>query len=308
MVVSCRVKGYNSKGGENIKFHNIPKGDVGEAWISFLTKYNPLFKPTKTTKVCELHFDPSLYEITPTSVFKTKKLKENAVPSIYNTDNEIVTLTLSDLDSESSDPCIPETKISNLQEFAEPVERQLNFVESSPDKQNTNLKRKCFMGDFKEPSDINSPNSRLKYWIASQSTVSNQKKRIKYLYKQNLDLKKRIKTLDDLVDHLKNDKKVISDNCFTVLKESLSSSQHEMVMKQLHQISATTVSPELRSFALTLHFYSPTSYNYVRKTFNKCLPHPSTIRKWYSVIDGSPGITAESMNAIKMKVKEMKMY
>lgn len=79
-----------------------------------------------------------------------------------------------------------------------------------------------------------------------------------------------------------------------------------MVMKQLHQISETTVSPELRSFALTLHFYSPTSYNYVRKTFNKCLPHPSTIRKWYSVIDGSPGITAESINAIKMKVKEMK--
>lgn len=74
------------------------------------------------------------------------------------------------------------------------------------------------MGDFKDPSEINSPNSRLKYWIASQSTVSNQKKRIKYLYKQNLDLKKRIKTLDDLVDHLKNDKKVISDNCFTVLK------------------------------------------------------------------------------------------
>lgn len=79
-----------------------------------------------------------------------------------------------------------------------------------------------------------------------------------------------------------------------------------MVMKQLHQISETTVSPELRSFALTLHFYSPTSYNYVRKTFNKCLPHPSTIRKWYSVIDGSPEITAESMNAIKIKVKEMK--
>lgn len=79
-------------------------------------------------------------------------------------------------------------------------------------------KRKCFMGDFKDPSEINSPNSRLKYWIASQSTVSNQKKRIKYLYKQHLDLKKRIKTLDNLVDHLKNDKKVISDNCFTVLK------------------------------------------------------------------------------------------
>lgn len=26
-------------------------------------------------------------------------------------------------------------------------------------------------------------------------------------------------------------------------------------------------SPELRSFALTLNFYSPAAYNYVRKTF-----------------------------------------
>jgi len=75
-----------------------------------------------------------------------------------------------------------------------------------------------------------------------------------------------------------------------------------MVMKQLHQFSGKIVSPELRSFALTINFYSPTAYNYVRKTFNKCLPHASTIRKWYSVIDGSPGITAESLNAIKSKV------
>lgn len=79
-----------------------------------------------------------------------------------------------------------------------------------------------------------------------------------------------------------------------------------MVMKQLHQFSGKTVTPELRSFELTLHLYSLTAYSYVRKTFNKCLPYPSTIRKWYSVIDGSPGITIESINAIKLKVLEMK--
>jgi len=77
-------------------------------------------------------------------------------------------------------------------------------------------------------------------------------------------------------------------------------------MNQLHTFSGNTVTPELRSFALTLHFYSPAAYNYVRKTFKKCLPHPSTIRKWYSTIDGSPGITQESLNAIAIKVTEMK--
>lgn len=77
-------------------------------------------------------------------------------------------------------------------------------------------------------------------------------------------------------------------------------------MNQLNRFSGRTVSPVLRAFALTLHFYSPSAYNYVRKTFNKCLPHPSTIRKWYSVINGSPGITSESLDAIKIKVQEMK--
>lgn len=76
------------------------------------------------------------------------------------------------------------------------------------------------MGDFKDSSEIESPNRRLKYWHASQSMVNNQKKRIKYLHNQNKDLKKKITTLHSLVNHLKEEKKLISDNCFTVLKVS----------------------------------------------------------------------------------------
>lgn len=77
------------------------------------------------------------------------------------------------------------------------------------------------MDDFKSPSDIDSPNSRLKYWIASQSTMGNQRKRIKYLHKQTVDLKKRIITLNNLVTHLKDEKKIITDSCFTVLQVSM---------------------------------------------------------------------------------------
>lgn len=64
--------------------------------------------------------------------------------------------------------------------------------------------------------------------------------------------------------------------------------------------------PKIRSFALTLHFYSPRAYSYVRSVWKKLLPHPSTIRQWYKVIDGAPGFTDESLNAIKLKVEEMK--
>jgi len=76
-------------------------------------------------------------------------------------------------------------------------------------------------------------------------------------------------------------------------------------MKQLKIKSSKQISPELRTFALTLNFYSPSAYNYVRLSFNKVLPHPSTLWKWYSTIDGSPGFTSEALNAIKIKSEEM---
>lgn len=65
-------------------------------------------------------------------------------------------------------------------------------------------------------------------------------------------------------------------------------------------------SPALRSFALTLQFYFPKAYNYVRKTWDKLLPSPSTIRQWYRVIDGSPGFTKEALKAIALRSQDLK--
>lgn len=62
--------------------------------------------------------------------------------------------------------------------------------------------------------------------------------------------------------------------------------------------------PELRAFALTLNFYSSKAYNYVRKSFCNLLPEPSTIRKWYSVLNGRPGFTAEAFEALKCQVEK----
>lgn len=63
-------------------------------------------------------------------------------------------------------------------------------------------------------------------------------------------------------------------------------------------------SPELRAFALTLHFYSPKAYNFVRKTFSTCLPVICTLRSWYQSVDGKPGFTKEALDTIKSKAKE----
>ena len=62
-------------------------------------------------------------------------------------------------------------------------------------------------------------------------------------------------------------------------------------------------SPALKGFALTLNFYSPSAYKFVRKTFDTCLPHPRTLRKWYSTIEVKAGFTEVSFSALKQQVQ-----
>lgn len=61
---------------------------------------------------------------------------------------------------------------------------------------------------------------------------------------------------------------------------------------------------ELKSFALTLVFYSLKAYNYVRKTFQLSLPHPSTLRHWYQGLNCQPGFTHESFAALSLRVEQ----
>lgn len=71
-------------------------------------------------------------------------------------------------------------------------------------------------------------------------------------------------------------------------------------------ISRAKYPPAIRSFAMTLHFYSPKAYRYVRQKFSNALPEPSTLRSRYSTINCEPGFTSESFDALKKKVLEEK--
>ena len=58
---------------------------------------------------------------------------------------------------------------------------------------------------------------------------------------------------------------------------------------------------ELHTFALTLHFYSPRAYEYVRGVYKNKLPAASTIRAWYSHTGCSPGFTESALDVLKLK-------
>lgn len=59
--------------------------------------------------------------------------------------------------------------------------------------------------------------------------------------------------------------------------------------------------PLLRKFALTLHYYSPAAYKYVRDMYGNLLPHTRTLCRWYGTINAEPGFTNKSFEALKKK-------
>lgn len=127
------------------------------------------------------------------------------------------------------------------------------------------------------------------------------RKRVK-LYAQNIRrLKKKVVSLQCVVTKLK-DKQLISDSSADMLASNFSGIPVAVISRMFKQKPTGRLSHEvypaaLRSFALTLHFYS--SKAYVCITFDFCLPRQSVIKSWYGSVDGEPGFTQESFNILK---------
>lgn len=134
-------------------------------------------------------------------------------------------------------------------------------------------------------------------------------KKIKKISDCNRRLKKQIRTLKALLAELQNKNFITAENN-EVLK-SLGVKCSEIIRRQMSKGKSGTIvrkkySPQLRAFALTLNFYSTKAYNYVRKTFNTCLPSIKTLGKWYRSVDGHPGFTKEAFEALKFKASQAK--
>ena len=136
----------------------------------------------------------------------------------------------------------------------------------------------------------------------ARDTRDSYKKKVKSCQQQVRRLTRKIDNLNAVVDDLQ-EKNLISTSCAEILEKSFSGIPLELMKRVVSQKTRQEYDPLLKSFALTLNFYSAKAYNYVRETFDLNLPHPTTIRRWYSGIDGSPGFTQEAFNALKERVK-----
>ena len=133
------------------------------------------------------------------------------------------------------------------------------------------------------------------------------KKNLKVTQQKTKRLKKKVKSLSDLVQSLQHNG-LISEKCASVLEGTFLGVPEELMKKAVRNksknISKSNYPEVLKAFATTLQFYSTKACSYVRRTFHLALPHPSTIRRWYQTINGKPGFTQEAFHALSMKVKD----
>lgn len=128
-------------------------------------------------------------------------------------------------------------------------------------------------------------------------------KRLKKLQQKCRRMNRKISSLKNVIMELKS-KSLINTESVEMLCD-IGLENKDFLCRYIHKKKGHSVareySPELRKFAVTLNFLSPRAYNYVRQQFDSALPHPSTISKWYKVIDGTPDFTSESFETIKLK-------
>ncbi|CAL1278929.1 unnamed protein product [Larinioides sclopetarius] len=123
--------------------------------------------------------------------------------------------------------------------------------------------------------------------------IEKKNKKLKVLQQKVRRYEKKIQNLSELLEHLKK-KNFLDDDALHVLS-TVTTVNKEFISRQLANVTKLPLpqsySPELRSFALTLNFYSPRAYDYVRSTFGLSLPHPKTLSRWYQHIEAAPGLT-----------------
>ena len=151
---------------------------------------------------------------------------------------------------------------------------------------------------------IKSPRRLRKQVHGLVDKIEGMKKKVRTSQQKTRRRNKKVSTLASVVSELK-EKNLINNDCAALLETTFSGVSRELMKRLVTQKKKKNPGAyplELRSFAMTLKFYSTKAYNYVRKSFDLGLPHPTVIRSWYSSMNGEPGFTQNAMAALKAKV------
>ena len=141
-------------------------------------------------------------------------------------------------------------------------------------------------------SDIDALLDRVKFLEARHQADKKQRlydKKVKKQLRSKIDylLKKNERLLEVIANMRK--KELISKQAALVLSDRFSDVELGLIRGLVKdRKKGQKYTKDQRDFCVTLFYYSPRAYKYVKKLFS--LPHVTTIRRWLGTVDAYPGI------------------
>ena len=260
----CRACGKKRTPGE--RFHRFPvhNPELCRKWIINAKLLD--FLPTENDILCADHFDATAYKYP-----GAQRLDDNAVPTIF-----VHTQTI---------------------ERKPPMKRPLPVVVNNDDDEKP---AKLIHVDSSSTKDD------LKVVIIKQDAKLNKKRKEIKTLKQKVRRKEaKVMTLQNLKDI--KEKGLMAPSIADCLSENFQGLTGELISNHFSNMNrkqnGVRYVDDVKKFALTLHFYSPRAYEYVRKVFR--LPHSRSIRAWTSSIRCEPGFFDDVFQHLKLLVLEL---
>jgi len=262
-----------------------------QQWIQKVRRDN--WSPTANSVLCSRHFESEDFE--PDAEFRMRKeLKRGAIPTIFDYPQH-----LQPKKQKLRKPPLDRTSQTHSA-------TEIYFTKEAPSEEDT----VCLNNIIKHEHNYCSPEAPvLRQRLQEAKTeIAILKKKLHAEKKKTSFHKRRNRDLSSVLKNLKSKGMLESEG--TEHLQSLLTPAVQKIFSRLQKSkdypTRQQYPPEIRIFASTLQFYSSKAYEYVRKTFSSVLPHISTIRKWFSNIDGSPGFSAASFQLLEQKVSEGK--
>jgi hypothetical protein len=261
-------------------YYRFPVSDPDRLHKWVLATKRDKWVPKATDYLCSKHFDDSCFYHYSTQL----RLREDAIPTIFDFPEHLQKAVKpqrrtvmkhshepQQQDAQHHEPCVSAEATSTSSEIVS-MNHHNYFIEESP----RGIKRR-----YDELLDTE---------IKKRQLFS---KRIKVM-RRNISRKhSKMISVKEIIAKLKcrND---INHEAVSLIEQCFGSIPADMLRKKLYGCKTSAYTEQLRSFAMTLHFYSAKAYDFVRRSFRMALPHPQTLRKWCSAVEGKPGFTAEA--------------
>ena len=262
----CLAFGCNSKRGDGHRFHCFPvdRKDVCKKW-EIATKLLA-FHATEHDILCSDHFSPECY------TFRgSHKLKEVAVPDRFT---------------------FPESSSHTINKLAKraPPRRR----EEPPQK-----KPKISSDENTKPEKdiIKELREQLR---SKEIKIEEQRCKIKFLQQKVRRKDVKLQSLNKIIGKLKEDS-LLKPKVSEVLGDAFSNLSSELILNHYQNQDRSNrghrYNADVKRFAMTLHFYGPKAYDYVRPILS--LPDPRAIRYWTSSVDCDAGFFLDVFEHLK---------